>query len=96
LINIDVDPTIAIHVQASEKDLEQSLNVVYFDLRANNEGYWTYIYMASQFEDCVDCLRAIFAQGAFTFLFDHSQEHANKLTNVLNGKYSMIHGFGGV
>lgn len=45
----------------------------------------------------MDCLRAIFAQVAFTFLFDHSQEHANKLTNVLNGKYStMIHGFGGV
>jgi hypothetical protein len=51
--------------------------------------------MAIQFEDCVDCLRVIFPQFDFAFLFDHSQGHAKKLANGLDA-YSMNRGFGGV
>ena len=36
-----VDAAIAIHGQALKKDLKQSPFVVYFELGANNEGYWT-------------------------------------------------------
>ena len=92
---VDVDAAVAIHGQASKQDLKQSPFVVYFELGANNEGYWTYNHMAIQFEDCVDCLKIIFPQFDFAFLFDHSQGHAKKLANGLDA-YSMNRGFGGV
>ena len=38
---VDVDAAMAIHGQAAKKDLKQSPFVVYFELGANNEGYWT-------------------------------------------------------
>jgi hypothetical protein len=50
--------------------------------------------MAIQFEDCVDCLKVMYPQFDFAFLFDHSQGHAKKLPNGL-GAYSMNRGFGG-
>lgn len=40
--------------------------------------------MAIQFKDCVDCLKVIFPQFDFAFLFDHSQGHAKKLANGLD------------
>ena len=92
---VDVNAAVAIHGQASKQDLKQSPFVVYFELGANNEGYWTYNHMAIQFEDCVDCLKVIFPQFDFAFLFDHSQGHAKKLANGLDA-YSMNRGFGGV
>jgi hypothetical protein len=92
---IDVDAALAIHGQALKKDLKQSPFVVYFELGSNNEGYWTYNHMAIQFEDCVDCLKVLFPQFDFAFIFDHSQGHAKKLTNGLDA-YSMNRGFGGV
>ncbi|KAI2496293.1 hypothetical protein MHU86_18205 [Fragilaria crotonensis] len=92
---VDVDAAVAIHGQASKKDLKRSPFVVYFELGANNEGYWTYNHMAIQFEDCVDCLKVIFPQFDFALLFDHSQGHAKKLANGLDA-YSMNRGFGGV
>jgi hypothetical protein len=92
---IDVDAALAIHGQALKKDLKQSPFVVYFELGSNNEGYWTYNHMAIQFEECVDCLKVMFPQLDFAFIFDHSQGHAKKLTNGLDA-YSMNRGFGGV
>ncbi|KAI2492116.1 hypothetical protein MHU86_22452 [Fragilaria crotonensis] len=50
--------------------------------------------MAIQFEDCVDCLKVIYPQFDFAFLFDHSQGHAKKLANGLDA-YSMNRGYGG-
>jgi hypothetical protein len=67
---------------------------VYFELGANNEGYWTYNHMSIQFKDCVDCLRVIYPHFDFTFLFDHSQGHSKKLANGLE-TYSMNKGYGG-
>ena len=91
---VDVDAAMAIHGQATKKDLKHSPFVVYFELGANNEGYWTYNHMAIQFEDCVDCLKVIYPQFDFAFLFDHSQGHAKKLANGLDA-YSMNKGYGG-
>jgi hypothetical protein len=42
---------------------------------ANNEGYWTYESMVLQLEDCVDCVKALFPQYDYLFLFDHSNGH---------------------
>ena len=92
---IDIDAAMAIHgQQAAKKDLKQSPFVVHFELGANSEGYWTYNHMAIQFEDCVDCLKVMYPQFDFAFLFDHSQGHAKKLPNGLDA-YSMNRGFGG-
>jgi hypothetical protein len=91
---VDVDAAIAIHGQATKKDLKHSPFVVYFELGANNEGYWTYNHMAIQFEDCVDCLKVIYPHFDFAFLFDHSQGHAKKLTNGLDA-YNMNKSYGG-
>jgi hypothetical protein len=90
---VDVDAAMAIHGHATKKDLKHSPFVVYFELGANNEGYWTYNHMAIQFEDCVDCLKVSYPQFDFAFLFDHSQGHAKKLANGLDA-YSMNKGYG--
>ena len=71
---VDLDAAIAIHGQVSKKDLKESPFVVSFELGANNKGYWTkYNHMSVQFEDCVDCIKVLFPQFDFVFLFDHSQ-----------------------
>ena len=45
---------------------------------ANNDGYWNSYHMAIQVEDCVDCLKILFPDYDFVFLFDHSQGHSKK------------------
>ena len=86
-----------LHPQSSfKKGLKSNHLAVYFEVGANNEGYWTYNHISIQFEDCVDCLRVIFTQFDFAFQFDqHSQGPAKKLANGLDA-YSMNRGFGGV
>ena len=91
---IDADAAMAIHGQAMKKDLKDSPFVIYFELGANNEGYWTYNHMSIQFEDCVDCVKVVYPHFDFVFLFDHSQGHAKKLANGLDA-YSMNKGYGG-
>jgi hypothetical protein len=93
-IYVDVDATIAVHGQAVKKELKELPFVVSFELGANNEGYWTYNHMSIKFKDCVDCIRVLYPQFEFVFLFDHSQGHAKKLTNTLDA-YSMNRGYGG-
>ena len=73
---VDVDAAIAIHGQAMKKDLKDSPSVIYFELGAKNEGYWTYNHTSIHFEDCVDCLKVVYPHFDFAFLFDHSQGHA--------------------
>lgn len=91
---VDLDAALAIHGQVAKKDLKESPFVVSFELGMNNEGYWTYNHMSIQFEDCVDCLKVIYPQFDFVFMFDHSQGHAKKLTGGLDA-YSMNRGYGG-
>jgi hypothetical protein len=70
---VDLDAAIAVHGQVAKKDLEESPFVVSFELGANNEGYWTYDHKSIQFEDCVHCIKVIYPQFDFVFLFDHLQ-----------------------
>ena len=91
---IDLDAAIAIHGQVGKKNLQESPFVVSVKLGANNKGYWTYNHMSIQFEDCVDCIKVIYPQFDFVFMFDHSQGHAKKLTNGLDA-YTMNRGYGG-
>ena len=65
---VDVDAAIAINGQAMKKDLKDSPFVIYFELGANCEEYWTYNHMSIQFEDCVDCLKVVFSPP-FDFAF---------------------------
>jgi hypothetical protein len=92
---VDVDAAMAIHGQATEKDLKNSPFAIYFELGANIEGYWTYNHMSVQFEDCADCLKVVYPHFDFSFLFDHSQGYVQKLSNGLDA-YSMNRGYGGV
>ena len=77
-----------------KKNLQESPFVVSVELGANNEGYWTYNHMSIQFEDCVDCIKVIYPQFDFVFMFDHLQGHAKKLINGLDA-YTMNRGYGG-
>ena len=79
---------------AMKRDLKESPFVKYFELGMHNDGYWTYNHMATQFEDCVDCLKVLYPHFDFAFTFDHSQGHAKKKANKLDAS-KMRKGFGG-
>jgi hypothetical protein len=66
--------------------LTDSPFVKYLFIGANNEGYWNSYHMALQFEDVVDCLKVLYPQYEFVFLFDHSQGHARKRNGALDAK----------
>ena len=68
--------------------------VKYLFIGANNEGYWNSFHMALQFEDVVDCLKVLYPEFEFVFLFDHSQGHARKRNGALDAK-QMSKNFGG-
>ena len=83
-----------IHNIAEKKDLEESPFVRYFELGANNEGYWGYNHMVLQLEDCIDCLKVAYPNLYFVFLFDHSSRHSKKRHGGLDAG-NMNSGFGG-
>ncbi|KAG7357055.1 hypothetical protein IV203_001743 [Nitzschia inconspicua] len=60
----------------------------------NKEGYWNSNHMAVQFEDVVDCLKVLYPNHEFVFLFDHSQGHSRKRKGALDVN-SMNVSFGG-
>jgi len=60
----------------------------------NNDGYWTSYHMAIQLEDCVDCLKVLFPDYDFLFLFDHSQGHTKKQVGSLQASHINLQ-FGG-
>ncbi len=67
--HVDMDTAIAIHGQATKKDLKNSPFVIFFEHGANKKGYWTYNYMSIQFWDRIDCLKVVFPHFDFSFLF---------------------------
>jgi hypothetical protein len=77
-----------------KKEIEESPFVKYFELGANNEGYWGYNHMVLQLEDCVDCLKVVYPHLDFVFLFDHSSGHSKKRRGGLDAG-QMNSGFGG-
>jgi hypothetical protein len=38
----------------------------------NNQGYWDYVHMIIQLEDCIDVVKTLHPEFDFMFLFDHS------------------------
>jgi len=44
-------------------------------------------HMAIQLEDCVDCLKILFPDYDFLFLFDHSQGHQKKRVGSLQAAH---------
>jgi hypothetical protein len=91
-----VDEAAAIDVlnNAEKEDLKESPFVKYFELGANDEGYWGYNHMVLQLEDCADCLKAVHPHLQFVFLFDHSSGHSKKRRGGLDASH-MNYGFGG-
>jgi hypothetical protein len=69
-----------------KKDLSESPFVIYFEYGygQGKEGYWTYDHMALQFEDCVDCIQALFPQFNSVWLFDHSWGYNRGMEDGLN------------
>jgi hypothetical protein len=60
--------------------------VKYLYIGVNNEGYWNSFHMSLQFEDVVDCLRVLYPNFDFVFMFDHSQGHARKREQALSAQ----------
>jgi hypothetical protein len=73
----EADSTIKINGTTEKKDLSESPFIKYFEYGygAGKEGYWTYDHMALQFEDCVDCIQALFPHYDSMWMFDHSCGH---------------------
>mmetsp|Transcript_26808 Transcript_26808/g.33053 ORF Transcript_26808/g.33053 Transcript_26808/m.33053 type:complete len:391 (+) Transcript_26808:1059-2231(+) len=51
---------------------------------SNKEGYWTYDNMVLQLEDCIDCIKCLYPDYDFMFLFDHSNGHDRLQPNGLS------------
>jgi hypothetical protein len=60
-----------------KKELSESPFIIYFEYGhgVGKEGYWTYNHMALQFEDCVDCVQALYPNYDSVWMFDHSCGH---------------------
>jgi len=71
----------------SKKPLSETLFLQSITVGANNDGYWNSYHMAVQLEDCVDCLRVLYPEHDFVFLFDHSQGHCKKCTAALQSEW---------
>jgi hypothetical protein len=75
-----------------KKEIKESATVhQYFELGANNEGYWGYNHMVLRLEDCFDCVKVVDPHLDF-FLFDHSSRHSKNSGLELGQTNS---GFGG-
>jgi hypothetical protein len=61
----------------AKKELSESPFIIYFEYGhgIGKEGYWTYDHMALQFEDCVDCIQALYPDFDSVWTFDHSCGH---------------------
>jgi hypothetical protein len=74
--------------------LKESPFVKYFELGANNKGYWGYNHMVLHLEDCVDCLKVVYPHLGCLSLFDHSSRHSKKRRGGLDAG-QMDSGLGG-
>ena len=79
---------------AAKPKLDHSPFVELFHYGASAEGYWTYDRMVLQVEDVVDCLKVLYPEYDFIFMFDHSCGHDRSQENGLNAR-RMSAGFGG-
>ena len=74
--------------------LKESPFIRFFEYGTNQEGYWSYNHMIVQLEDCIDCLKVLYPEFRYVFLYDHSSGHSKKRKGGLNSS-SMNRSFGG-
>lgn len=82
-----------VHGSAAKQSLTESPFLRRFEFGGSN-GYWNGSHMVVQTEDCINCLKILYPQFDYIFLFDHSSGHAKKRANGLNVT-SMNKGYGG-
>ena len=79
--------------------LETSPFVMELEYGSNKDGYWTYDSMILQLEDCIDCMKCLYPEYDYVFLFDHSNGHdrlqpnglsINKIRKNFGGKQSKM------
>jgi len=67
-----------------KRHLAESPGIVFFDVGAAREGYWTADHMALQLEDFVDCYRVVYPDFDLEIELDHSSGHAKKKADGLD------------
>jgi len=74
---VESESAVKVNGGAKKNKLEESPFVKFFEYGygAGKEGYWTYDHMAVQFEDCVDCIQALYPNFDSVWMFDHSCGH---------------------
>ena len=78
-----------------KKELSESPFIIYFEYGhgVGKEGYWTYDHMALQFEDCVDCVQALYPDYDSVWMFDHSCGHdQGREDGLVAGNMSLLWG----
>jgi hypothetical protein len=81
---LDVEAAREVLKTTSKLPLTESPFVRKILIGINNEGYWNSQHMAVQLEDVVDCLKILYPDFDFVFLFDHSQGHSRKREGALD------------
>ena len=76
-----------------DNDMVDSPFLKMFRFGASHDGYWNNDLMKLQFEDCVDCLKVLYPDTDFYFLFDQSSGHTKKRVDGLDiGSMNVEHG----
>ena len=58
--------------------------IQYFHSGNNNDGYWSSKHAKIQLEDVIDCLRELYKNTDFVFLFDQLSGHRKMRENGLS------------
>jgi hypothetical protein len=59
------------------EELKESSFILHFEYgtRVGKQEYWTYDHMSLQFEDCIDCVWALYPNYSSVWMFEHSCGH---------------------
>ena len=76
-VYLEVQSALKVNGKVEKGDLKHSPFLIFFEYGAGlgKEGYWTYDHMSLQFEDCADCIQALYPQFETVWMFDHSCGH---------------------
>jgi len=84
---VDKAAVIAIYWHMKKPPLKVLPFVQTITIGVNNDGYWMLYHIAIQLDDCVDCLKILFPDYNFLFLFGHSQGHQQKCIGSLQAAH---------
>jgi len=91
---VDTAAAMEVYRRLDKQPLTTSPFLRRITIGVNNDGYWTSYHMAIQLKDCVDCLKVLYPDYDFLFLFDHSQGHSKKRVGTLQASHVNLK-FGG-